>query len=362
MKNNLILSGIVCMLCFWGCHSEENHKETAEASFAVTNPLLKDTLINKEYVGQIRSIQHIELRSLDEGYLQKIYVDEGQSVQKGQLLFKLLSTVYEAEVKIAEAEAEYARIEYQNTKLLADKNIVSPNELAMLKALYDKAKANLSLAKAEYDFTEIRAPFNGIIGSFEDVREGSLLEEGELLTTLSDNSKMWVYFNVPEAEYLNYTYNSSINKLPKVALQLANDRIYEEAGVIETIEAEFNNETGNIAFRATFPNLNKILRHGQTGNIILPNQVQNALLIPQKATFEILDKKNVFVVDQKGVIQTREIEIEGELDHVFVIKSGLKPEDIILLEGLRKVKNGEKITGKMVSPDSVFSHLELFSE
>jgi membrane fusion protein (multidrug efflux system) len=345
-----------------GCHSEEKHKEKAEASFSVTHPLQKDTIINKEYVGQINAIQHIELRSLDEGYLQKIYVDEGQKVQKGQLLFKLLSTIYEAEVRKAEAEAEHAKIEYLNTKMLADSNIVSPNELALVKALYDKAKADLSLAQAELGFTEVRAPFDGIIGRFEEVRIGSLLEEGELLTTLSDNSKMWVYFNVPEAEYLNYTYNSTINNLPKVALQLANGKIYEEQGVIETIEAKFNNETGNIAFRATFPNPNKILRHGQTGNIILPNDLKNAMLIPQKASFEILDKKNVFVIDANGVIQTREIEIEAELDHVFVIKNGLKPEDKILLEGLRKVKNGEKITPKIVSPEYVLSHLDLFTE
>jgi membrane fusion protein (multidrug efflux system) len=246
--------------------------------------------------------------------------------------------------------------------MLADSNIVSPNELALVKALYDKAKADLSLAQAELGFTEVRAPFDGIIGRFEEVRIGSLLEEGELLTTLSDNSKMWVYFNVPEAEYLNYTYNSTINNLPKVALQLANGKIYEEQGVIETIEAKFNNETGNIAFRATFPNPNKILRHGQTGNIILPNDLKNAMLIPQKASFEILDKKNVFVIDANGVIQTREIEIEAELDHVFVIKNGLKPEDKILLEGLRKVKNGEKITPKIVSPEYVLSHLDLFTE
>jgi len=361
MKRLLILIGLISLLISLSCKRDE-HKKYEEAIFIVTNPIKKDTIINKEYVGQIHSIQHIELRSLDEGYLQQIYVDEGQIVKKGQLLFKLQSIVYEAEVKKAEAELEYAKIEYQNTKMLADSNIVSPNELALVKAHYDKAKADLALAEAEFSFTEIRAPFDGIIGRFEDVRLGSLLEEGELLTTLSDNSKMWVYFNVPEAEYLNYTYNSSLDKLPKVTLQLANGRIYDENGVIETIEAKFNNETGNIAFRATFSNPNKILRHGQTGNIIIPTNLQNALLIPQKATFEILDKKNVFVVDNNGKIQTREIEIEAELNHLFVVKKGLKSQDKILLEGLRKVKNGEKIAAKVVNSDSVFSHLDLYVE
>lgn len=363
MKRTIMLLGLCIAMFNSSCAEKKGkHEETEKTTFQVTNPLKKDTIINKEYVGQIRSIQHIELRSLDEGYLQKIYVDEGQKVQKGALLFKLLSTVYEAEVQKAEAEAEYAKIEYQNTKMLADSNIVSPNELALVRANYDKAKADLGLAKVELGFTEIRAPFDGIIGRFEDVRLGSLLEAGELLTSLSDNREMWVYFNVPEAEYLNYIYNSSLDNLPKVSLQLANGNVFENLGKIEAIEAEFNNETGNIAFRATFSNPKKILRHGQTGNIIMPTYLENAILIPQKATFEILDTKNVFVVDGNGEIQTREIEVGAELDHIYIVKNGLRPDEKILLEGLRKVKNGDKIAIKMIPPDSVFEHQDLYVE
>lgn len=357
MKKTFYVFSMICLLLN-GCKHEEL-KDHEEVYFPTFSPVKKDITINKEYVAQIRSIQHIELRSLNEGYLQKIYVDEGQKVKEGKLLFKIMDNVYKAEFEKTKAEAEYAEIEYKNTKMLADSNIVSVNQLALAKAHYDKVKAELLLAETELMFTEIRAPFDGIIGRFEDVRLGSLLEEGELLTTLSDNSKMWVYFNVPESEYLNYTYNSSFDSLPLVSLQLANGAVFENEGIIETIEAEFNNTTGNIAFRATFQNPKRILRHGQTGNIRMPHVYRDALIIPQKATFEVLSRKNVFVVNENGEIKSRQIEISAELPHLFVLKKGLSTEDHILLEGHRKVKEDEKIDYKSVSADSVLNHLSL---
>jgi membrane fusion protein (multidrug efflux system) len=176
-------------------------------------------------VCQIRSIQHIELRALEKGYLQHIYVDEGKLVKKGQLLFQILPVVYQAEAQKAHAEVSFAEIEYLNTKALADSNIVSKNELALAKAKLEKAQADFQLAKAHLSFTEIRAPFDGIVGRFNDVRMGSLLDEGELLTTLSDNNKMWVYFNVPEAEYINYTTQRSSETAAHVSLQMANNQL-----------------------------------------------------------------------------------------------------------------------------------------
>lgn len=269
-------------------HKEEEKKE--ETKFLVTTPLKADTTITNQYVCQVHSIQHIELRALEKGYLQKIFVDEGQVVKKGQLMFQILPVQYQAELQRAEAEASFVDVEFKNTKLLADSNIVSKNELALAKAKLDKAKAEVSLAKVHLGFTEVRAPFDGIMDHFQ-VRLGSLVDEGDLLTTLSDNSKMWVYFNVPEAEYLNYKTNAQQENLNSVNLLMANQQVFKYPGVVQTIEADFNNETGNIAFRATFPNPNGLLRHGETGNIQMTLPLKNALIIPQKATFEVLEKK-----------------------------------------------------------------------
>lgn len=339
------------------CHKKEVHHKVEAPVFICSKSVKKDTVLIKEYVCQVRSIQHIELRALEKGYLQNIFVDEGQFVRKGQLLFQVMPFVYQAEVQKAAAEVSFSEIEYQNTKNLAEKNIVSPNELALSQAKYNKAKADLALAQTHLRFTEIRAPFDGIVGRFM-VRLGSLLDEGELLTTLSDNNKMWVYFNVPEAEYLDFVLHKKNKQLDSVKLVLANNELYPYAGFIETIEADFNNETGNIAFRATFKNPESILRHGETGNILMPVSLKQALLIPQKATFEVLDKKYVYIIDPNNTVQAREIKVASEMPHIFVVKEGIKADDLILVEGLRKVKNGQQIKTKIVPFENIIDELE----
>lgn len=336
--------------------SHHEHEKHEEAKFIVTSPVRKDTVIYNEYVCQIRSTQHIEIRALEKGYLQNIYVDEGQLVRKDQMMFQLMPLVYRAETQKAQAEVKFAEIEYQNTKSLADSNIVSKNELALSEARLNKAKAELDLAQTRLGFTSLRAPFDGIMDRFH-VRQGSLVDEGELLTTLSDNRKMWVYFNVPETEYLDYTMQKKSGKPLEVKLQLANSRMFDQEGIVETIEADFNNETGNIAFRATFQNPEGILRHGETGNILMPVPLKDALLIPQKATFEILDKKFVFVIDEHHIVHSREITVGTELPHLYAVTSGLKENDKILVEGLRKVKNGDEVAFDFHSQRQVLKEL-----
>jgi len=243
---------------------------------------------------------------------------------------------------------------------LADKNIVSKNELAIVKAKYDRAKAERGLAQAHLNFTRITAPFTGIMDRLR-VRVGSLLEEGEMLTSLSDNSQMWVYFNVPEAQYLNYRTHTPGDSTISVELKMANNEIFPHKGLMTTIEGDFNNETGNIAFRATFPNPKGLLRHGETGNIIMTEPVKNALLIPQKATFEVLEKKFVYVVDAKNIVRSREVKITAELPHVYAIE-GVAEDEKVLIEGLRKVSENQKIKYTFLPPSKVLQTLELDAE
>lgn len=355
MRRILMLFSFCIFLFFISCNSKNEHHEK-ESKFLVTNPMQKDTIFFHDYVSQIHSISHIELRSQERGYLQNIYVDEGQLIKKGQLMFQIMPLMYQAEMNKAQAEANFVEIEYQNTKSLADSNIVSKNELALAKARLDKVNAELALAQAHLGFTEIRAPFDGIMGRFY-VRLGSLIDEGELLTTLSDNNKMWVYFNVPEAEYIDYITQKKSDEPLKIKLQMANKKMFEHEGTVETIEADFNNETGNIAFRATFPNPNGILRHGQTGNILMPVFYKNALIIPQKSTFDILDKKFVFVLDKNNVVKSRQITVGEEVTHLYVVTGGLSTTDKILLEGLTKVKNNQKIKYDFVLLQQVLSEI-----
>ncbi|MES2502007.1 MAG: efflux RND transporter periplasmic adaptor subunit [Pseudomonadota bacterium] len=360
MNNQLFVVLSMAILSLSACHSAEEPKEEV-SKFEVTHPLRKDTSITKEYVSQIHAFKHIELRALERGYIQDIFVDEGQSVAQGQRMFKIMPNLYEVDLQKSKAEAEMVHIEYQNTKALTDKNIVSPNELSLAKAKLDKANAEVKLAQTHLNFTNINAPFSGIMDHF-NVRNGSLVAEGDLLTTLSDISKVWVYFNVPESEYLDYKTNKIDQNPIKVKLKMANGAIFDQDGKIETIEADFDNKTGNIEFRAVFPNPKQILRHGETGNILIDIPYKDALIIPQKATFEILDKTYVYVVNKESKLEQRLITIAAEQPYVFIVKSGLKENDKVLLEGLRKVHNGQKIEMNVQPPEKVISQLNLHAE
>lgn len=344
-----------------GCHQAETEIKETPPKLEATTPLREDAFVNREYVCQIHAIRHIEVRALERGYLQNIFVDEGQTVKLGQPMFKIMPNVYQAELLKAKAEANTMNIEYLNTKGLAEQNIVSANELALAKAKLDKANAEVKMQETHLSFTDINAPFDGIMDHL-NVRIGSLVEEGTLLTTLSDISKLWVYFNVPEAEYLDYKFHKKDNDSTKVQLKMANGEVFNQTGIVETIEADFDNTAGNIEFRATFLNPDKLLRHGETGTIIMAKPYKNALLIPQKATFEILDKTYVYVINKENKLEQRLIKIEAEIPHLFIVKEGLNDDDKILLEGLRKVHAGEQVTIDLKPAATVRSELELYTE
>lgn len=360
MKKNTVLSLLVLVLFQVSCKNHEEAKEET-GKFMATAPIIMDTSFVKQYVAQIRSIRNIEIRAQERGYLEAIYVDEGRYVKAGQLLFKIMPKIYEAELQKAEAEARAAEIELENTKALVAKNVVSKNEQAMAQAKLDQAKAELALAKVHLSFTEIRAPFDGVLDRIPK-KIGSLIDEGELLTTLSDNSKMFAYFNVSEPEYLEYETNIKNRGNNKVGLLLANNTPLSTMGDIETVEGEFDNETGNIAFRAIFPNPNRLLKNGETGKVLLTMPFKNALIIPQKATYEIQDKVYVFVIDKNNVVHSKLINIINRMTDLYIVGSGISVEDKILLEGVQKVKDDDKVEYEFKKPAEVISHLKLKAE
>jgi membrane fusion protein (multidrug efflux system) len=360
MKKLLLLAGWYVLFCQTSCTQKPEQKEE-HSNYTVTTPLQIDTSFTKEYVSQIKSVRNIEIRAQEKGYLLQIYVDEGQHVKAGQLLFKVNPKMYEAELLKAQSEEKALEIEMQNTKLLSDRNVVSKNELAVAIAKLNQAKADVSLAKLQLSFTEIRAPFNGIVDRIPK-KLGSLLDEGELLTSLSDNSQMFAYFNVSEPEYLNYQTHIKDRGNTKVSLKLANNELLANKGDIETVEGEFDNETGSIAFRARFANPDQLLRNGETGKVLMTVPLKRALIIPQKSTYEIQDKIYVFVIDNKGIAHARNIAIGGTLPDLYIVSEGLSESDQILLEGVQKVKEGDKIKYTTVLAKEVISNLQLKAE
>lgn len=360
MKKHVLVTGVVALLCLLSCTTKK--QESAEITkFVVTNPIKIDTSYIKSYVTQIRSVRNVELRAQEKGFLQNIYVDEGQFVKKGQLLFKINPKMYEAELLKSRAEENAAAIEVQNSKTLADKQVVSQNELAVARAKLQQAQAEVQLAQLHLSYTDIRAPFDGTIDRIP-LKLGSLIDEGELLTSISDNSEMFGYFNVSEPEYLEYQASHDHSANEKVGLLLANNKPFDYTGKVEVIESEFNNETGNIAFRARFPNTKRLLKNGETGEVQMRVQLSNAIVIPQKATYEIQDKKYVFVVDSKNKIHSREISVAAEMPDLYVLESGLLPKEKILLEGVQKVRDDEPISYSYQSPLKVIAGLRLKAE
>jgi RND family efflux transporter MFP subunit len=352
MKNNPILFLILCLITV-SC-TPEKEVETVDTHQVVT-PLLRDATYSREYVADIHSVKYVEVRSKVKGYIEKIHVDEGQPVKEGQLLFTLNPLEFEKELqkanavyKNAIADLKAAQVELTNVRRLAEKNIVSAAELAVTKAKADALKADVEEAKAnkeqaalQLSFASIKAPYDGVINRIPN-KVGSLIEEGGMLTSISDNREVFAYFNLSEIDYLNYITNGE-QKTKTVGLRLANSVLYGHEGKIEMIESEFDRSTGNIAFRARFPNPDAILKHGASGKIIVNKKLNNALQIPQKSTLEIQDKLYVFVVNQDGVLQQRHIVPKMRFPDFYVVESGLSKDEKILFEGVENVRDGHKI-------------------
>jgi membrane fusion protein (multidrug efflux system) len=199
-------------------------------------------------------------------------------------------------------------------------------------------------ARNDDKLVPIRAPFDGIIDRLQE-QQGGLVKEGDTLTTLSDNSVMWVYFKVSEKRYLELMAEKDQNgQLPDIELMLANQQKFPQAGKIGAIEAQFNqDENGNIAFRADFPNPDGLLNHGQTGTVLIKRMLNDAIVIPQRATFEALIKRYVYVVDKNDVVHQREIVIQNEVDDLFVVDTGVAVGDKIVVDGVQMVRDGEKV-------------------
>ncbi len=373
-----ILLGLMC-LSLPGClsqaesqaasesesHAEHSGGEHHDHMIVATSPLRQDVISTQPYVCQIHSCQHIEVRALEGGYLQSINIKEGQAVRKGDLLFKILPTLYQAKLDSEEAEVQRVQIELDNAQALMQKGYVSAPQIALKSAEVAKAKANLALARAELSFTDVVAPFDGIVDR-QRTQLGSLIEEGDILTTLSDNSLMWVYFNVPERQYLQYKAeldkDGGSSEHLQIELKLANGQIFPQPGKIGAIEADFNNTTGNISFRADFPNPSGLLRNGQTGTILIHTKLNNVVVIPQRATFEILARRYAYVVGADNVVHQRDITIQTAQDDIFVIEQGLDENDKVILEGIRQVRDGDKIEYEFRAPGEVLGNLKYHAE
>jgi len=355
------------LLFLIGC-GQKHSKQEQLTEYPVTRIISKDTLLYKEYVSDIHAIRNVEIRARVQGYLDHIYVDEGQAVKKGQLLFMINGEEYQAKLaeakanlSSANAEAVAMKLEMDRVKILVDKKVVSETELRLAKAKLDAANARIeearsaeSTAAIRLSHTNIRSPFDGIIDRIP-YKIGSLIDEGTLLTTVSDPHIIYAYFKVSEREYLEYKKQKEDSRAEEVELVLADGTSHKYTGVIETMEGEFENTTGTIAFRARFPNSENLLKHGSSGKVRLASELKNVLLVPQKSTFEIQDRTYVYLIDADNVAKMKSFVPRMRFAHYYIVQSGLKEGDQIIYEGIQDMREGMKIKPIFVSMDSLLA-------
>jgi len=331
----------------------------------------KDTVLYRDYVTDIQAVKNVEIRARVQGFLETIYVDEGQTVHKGQLLFQVNDREFvtelakaKANVTSAMADAKSAEVELGRTKILVDKNVVTKSDLDLAEAKLKAANAKVEEAKAEQtnaetklSYTKILSPFDGVIDRIP-LKAGSLVDQGALLTTLSDNHEIYAYFNVSENEYLQY--EKKLRKDPQalnnvIQLILADGSKYPYKGRIETLDGEFDDATGSIAFRARFNNPEKLLKHGASGKVRLTSQEENVIMIPQKSVFEIQDKNYVFLLDKNNVAHQHSFVPKTRIEQYYIMQSGLQAGDMIIYEGVQNVRDGAVIKPVLTTADSLIA-------
>ncbi|MDB5270057.1 MAG: efflux transporter periplasmic adaptor subunit [Hymenobacter sp.] len=352
-----------------GC-SARAEKDTVEVLAEVPVVTLKTSsqALHRDYVADIQAVRNVEVRAQVAGFLEHIYVEEGKPVKKGQLLFRLNASAYQnrlaqahAAVASAQAQAAAVRVERDRVRLLVDKNVIARSESALSDSKVNDADAQIAAARAgeaaarlSLSYTLVRAPFDGVIDRIP-LKVGSVVEEGTLLTTISDLSAVFAYFDVAEGSYMNYT--KARREHPElhsdsVRLSLANGETYPLTGHIETAESEFNPNTGSIALRARFANPDRLLKHGASGKVRLTDQLPAALLLPQKAVFEIQDQNFVYVVDKSGTVHNRSFTPQTRLGDFYVVKDGLKPGERVVYEGAPELHDQQRIKVKTVLMDT----------
>ncbi|HMR56181.1 MAG TPA: efflux RND transporter periplasmic adaptor subunit [Cyclobacteriaceae bacterium] len=352
----------------WSCKNATT-QVNSPAEFLVTRVISKDTIIYNEYVSDIHAIRNVEIRARVQGYLESIHIDEGAQVKKGQLLFTINDEEYRAAVNqaraslhSAEAEATALALEVDRVKILVDKNVVSETELRLANAKYTAAKARIEEEQSVYSnasirlsHTVIRSPFDGVIDRIP-FKIGSLINEGSLLTSVSDTHEMFAYFKVSEQEYLKYRQSNTSLSSEEVELVLADNSFHKHKGRIETMEGEFDATTGTIAIRARFPNPEHLLKHGSSGKVRTGNVLKDAILVPQKSTTEIQDRTFVYLVGADKKTSLKSFTPLMRFSHFYIVAAGLKPGDEIIYEGIQNVQDGLEIKPVFIPLDSIVAY------
>lgn len=360
MKKSVFTGPLLCVLLV-ACSQPEQH--STGTGWKTEQLSLQDVSLQSPYSAAIQGKQDINILPQVSGFLTRLCVNEGERVDKGQTLFIIDQVNYEAALRVAEAnqKAAEAQVATNNLtytskqKLYADKVIseydlqVAENNLLTAKAQLALAEANVVNARQNLSYTVVKSPCNGVVGKLP-FRVGTLVspQMAEPLTTVSDNSEMYVYFSMTEQQMLNMvreygTIRNAIKQMPDITLQLADNSLYPHKGRIESISGVIDRTTGSVSVRATFPNTERLLLSGGSCNVLIPFVRKNVIIIPQTATYEIQNKTYTYVVTD-GKAQSRLIQVSGINDGKnYIVENGLNAGETIVSEGAGFIRDGETV-------------------
>ena len=393
MKNKFIVTSLLCM-AMMSCKKDEMMKNDGPKPFEIVAVEEKNLTGYIDYPATIQGIVNNDVRAKIQGYITQVLVDEGQVVSQGQPLFRLETNVLsenedaaksgisaaQANVSASLAAVNAAQVEVNKLQPLVQKNIISPvqlqtaqanlgraqAQLAQAKAAQQQAVANYKSAKANVDYSIIRAPISGVVGKLP-LKVGSLVGPADQtpLTTISNTSSVFAYFSMNEKEYLNFlekikgaTVPEKLRNLPWVNLELANGTLYSEKGKIETVSGQIDPSTGTIQFRAGFSNPEKLLSNGNSGSIKFPIQYDNAVVIPESATYEQQGIVYTYVVGPDNKVKNEIIKVKDRVDNMVIVTSGLKKGDKVVATGIGGLKPDTQIIPKPINFDSLVQSLK----
>ncbi len=380
------LFSFVCLIAFFSCNNNKqqgdfNEQNQGIKAYKVMTVQLHNATLNTDYPASIQGLQNIEIRPKIDGFVEKIFVDEGSIVKKGQLLFKVNAPQYEqalrtaeAGIKTAEADVSTAKMQVEKVKPLVEKDIISHFELESAQntlqskvAMLAQAKASYENAKINLNYTTIVSPVDGVIGSLP-YKLGSLVSSNtaEPLTTVYNTGSVYAYFSLNEKQLLDFTRDSSstslaskIKNMPPVTLILSDGSTYENKGKVETINGLINTSTGSANFRAVFNNPKGLLRTGGSATVRINKIIKDGVIVPQNLTYQLQDKRFIFLVDDKNKVKNTAITVmENTPGQYYIVTSGLKAGDKIIAEPVNTIREGTEIKPQETNGEVLYKDLK----
>jgi membrane fusion protein (multidrug efflux system) len=360
----------VFFLISCGDDSESQQKAQAAGQQAMPFPVItvptQSVTGYNSYPTSIEGVVNSGVRAKVQGYIQEVLVDEGEKVRKGQALFKLETQSLSQDAAAARANVNAAQVEVDKLKPLVEKDIISNVQLESAKAKLEQAKSGYQSIAANIGYATVKSPVDGYVGAI-NYRQGSLISptDAKPLTVVADIKQVYAFFTMNESDYLDFIQNTEgktlqekVNNFPPVLLELANDEVYSEKGKIQTVTGQINENTGTVSFRAMFDNPNQLLTNGNSGIIKIPVTYENAVVVPQTATFEQQGQTLIFKVGKENKATSAVISIKDEVGNLYVVESGLEKGEKIIGKGVAKLRDGTPIAPQETSFDSIAKPIE----